>query len=74
MFFSLRGQPFDSEGGGLALFGNKYPGLEKAENKWSVLFWEKINNLTFTFLELGKTWHFFKKISARFARIGFILK
>ena len=36
MFFSLRGQPFDSEGeggGGLALFGNKYSGLEKAENK-----------------------------------------
>ena len=31
MFFSLRGQPFDSEGGGgLALFGNKYAGLEKS--------------------------------------------
>ena len=33
MFFSLRGQPFDSEGGGLAFFWNKYSGLEKAENK-----------------------------------------
>ena len=25
-------------GGGLALFGNKYPALENAENKESVLF------------------------------------
>ena len=35
MFFSLRGQPFDSEGGGggLALYQNKYSGLEKAEKK-----------------------------------------
>ena len=33
MFFSLRGQPFDSEGGGASLFGNKYSDVEKTENK-----------------------------------------
>ena len=29
----IRGRPFDSEGGGLALFGNKYSDLENAGNK-----------------------------------------
>ena len=29
----IRGRPFDFEGGGLAIFGNKYSELENAENK-----------------------------------------
>ena len=29
----LKGRPFDSEGGGLALFGNKYSDLKNAGNK-----------------------------------------
>ena len=70
MFLSLRGQPFDSEGGG---------GWHILEINILVLkiicpLLEKINNLTFTFLELGKTWQFFQKFSAPFARIGLILK
>ena len=77
MFFSLRGQPFDSEGGG----GGGWHFLEinilflkKLKIKNMSSSERKINNLSFTFLELGKSANFSKNKSARFARNGLILK
>ena len=87
MFFSLRGQPFDSEGGGeLALFGNKYSGLKKRKINNLSSSGKKINNLTFTFLRIRENVTIFPKIfgslrshrfnfqilfSGRFARIKY---
>ena len=75
MFFSLRGQAFDSEGGGgWHFFEINILVLKKLKINNLSSSGKKLNNLTFTFLELGKKWQFFQKYSARFARIGLILK
>ena len=74
MFFSLRGQPFDSEGGGGAGTFLEINILVLKKLKINNLYSSEKNNLTFTFLELGKTWQFVKIFSALFALIGLILK
>ena len=55
MFFSLRGQPFDSEGGGgLHFLEINILVLKKLKINNLSSSGRKINNLTFTFIELEK--------------------